>query len=255
MELPSPLSTNSSATPRSTRRSPPTSTASSARRRRRLDDLLARDSKKSFIVRRFSTKDGNNEVKPRFTPDEPWLRFGVADRVLDVVNTYSSEHIHLVSLDNWYTIPDPEAEDRAASQRWHRDPLDERIVKVFVYFNDVDEEAGPFEYLRSSTAGGRYGDMWPWVRKGIYPPQDEFEQAIDPNDVLTVTGRAGTVIFADTAGFHRGGWARTKPRVLATYTYVSDHVPVGKQFKVDWSSGKLRSKQAHAAIAWSKKRK
>jgi Phytanoyl-CoA dioxygenase (PhyH) len=219
----------------------------------RLDELRTHESRKSFIVRRFSTKDGNNEVKARFSPEHPWLRFGIADRVLNVVNSYRGEHVHLISLDNWYTIPDPEAEDRAASQRWHRDPQDAHIVKVFVYFNHVDEDAGPFEYLRGCTAGSRYEDMWPWIRKRIFPPQDEFEQAIDPKDVLSVTGRAGTVIFADTAGFHRGGWARAKPRVLATYTYVSDQVEGGKQFKVDWSSGKLRSKQANAAIAWSKK--
>ena len=29
-----------------------------------------------------------------------------------------------------------------------------------------------------------------------------------------MTGPAGTVIFCDTAGFHRGGFARTKPRIL-----------------------------------------
>ena len=215
----------------------------------RLDELREREISKSYIVRRFSKKDGSNEAQPRFGLSNGWLRLGISDRLLSVVNTYRGEHTQLIEVDNWYTIPDPQAETRAASQRWHRDPHDDHIVKMFVYFNDVDQDAGPFEYLRGSPTGGRYGDLWPWISKGIYPPQEEFAAAIDQNDVLTVTGTAGTVIVADTGGFHRGGWARTRPRVLATYTYVSSNVPGGKRFKLDRSEGEPRSKQARAAIA------
>ena len=37
----------------------------------------------------------------------------------------------------------------------------------------------------------------------------------------TFTGPEGTLIFCNTAGFHRGGFSTTKPRVLATATYSS----------------------------------
>ena len=37
----------------------------------------------------------------------------------------------------------------------------------------------------------------------------------------TFTGPAGTLLFCNTAGFHRGGFSTTKPRVLATATYSS----------------------------------
>jgi hypothetical protein len=39
--------------------------------------------------------------------------------------------------------------------------------------------------------------------------------------VQTFTGPAGTLLFCNTAGFHRGGFSTTKPRVLATATYSS----------------------------------
>ncbi|HSI98275.1 MAG TPA: hypothetical protein VK926_07925, partial [Gaiellaceae bacterium] len=35
------------------------------------------------------------------------------------------------------------------------------------------------------------------------------------------TGQKGTLLFCNTAGFHRGGFATARPRVLATATYSS----------------------------------
>ena len=222
----------------------------------RVPELLARDDDKAYIARRFVVRR-TGETKPskwKFTLTDPWLMLGVSERVLGVVNAYRGEPTHLIDLDNWYTIPDPNADARVESQRWHRDPWDNHIVKVFVYFSDVDEAAGPFEYVRGSAAGGRYGDLWPWVPEGIYPPQDEFEQAVEAEDCLTITAPAGTIIFCDTSGFHRGGAASTKPRVLSYHTYVSPTTKKSPRFRVDWrDGGDGLSPAAQFAIAWSRK--
>ena len=37
----------------------------------------------------------------------------------------------------------------------------------------------------------------------------------------TFTAPKGTIIFCNTSGFHRGGFATESPRVLATVTYCS----------------------------------
>src|SRR2546423_3079050 len=178
-----------------------------------LAELQAKQKKKSYLIRRF-LKSGR-----ALALDDPWLRLGLSDRILDVVNAYRGERTWLIDVDNWYTIPDPNAEDRIASQRWHRDPWDNHIVKVFTYFSDVDEDAGPFEYLRGTPAGGRNAQLWPWEgdevyeAHGLYPPQDEFEEKAPAEDVLTATGPAGTMGFADTSGFHPGGRTRSQPRI------------------------------------------
>jgi hypothetical protein len=39
--------------------------------------------------------------------------------------------------------------------------------------------------------------------------------------VKAFTGPAGTLVFCNTSGFHRGGFSTTAPRVLATATYSS----------------------------------
>jgi hypothetical protein len=155
--------------------------------------------------------------------------------MLDVVNSYRRQGTKLYYLDNWYTIPYPDTDKRISSQRWHRDPEEEHVVKVFLYVNDVDEGAGPFEYVRSSATGGRYGDVFRWEEDSdhYYPPHDELMAAVAREDVLTLTGPAGTLIFCDTSGFHRGGFARTKPRILYMGTYVSPAAGRGHRFTVD----------------------
>ena len=195
--------------------------------------------KEELIIRRFFDKagtkdDGENGGKPRFSLRDPWLRIAASERMLDIVNSYGGRLTRLFYVDNWFTVPYPGAGERVASQRWHRDPEDEHVVKVFVYFTDVDEGAGPFEYVRGSSTGGRYGDLWPWGKGDRYPPTEELEEAVPPEDRLTLTGPAGTIIFCDTGGFHRGGFARTKPRVLSISTYLRPDAKKRKpRFKVD----------------------
>jgi Phytanoyl-CoA dioxygenase (PhyH) len=202
---------------------------------------------KSFIVRRYL---GGKET-PVFDVDNLWLRFGLSERLLDVVNAYRGEPVNLIDFDNWYTIPDPGADTRVKSQQWHRDPWDEHITKVFVYFCDVDEDAGPFEYVRQSAPGERYGDLWPWEPAGIYPPQDEFEATIPSSDWVTATGDTGTVIICDTSGFHRGGWARLKPRILSTQTYVGAASAKRPRFDLERTDGGDLSPAGRSALAWS----
>ena len=50
---------------------------------------------------------------------------------------------------------------------------------------------------------------------------EELEQRIPASDVRTFTGPIASLLFCNTAGFHRGGFSTTKPRVLATATYSS----------------------------------
>lgn len=176
---------------------------------------------KDDVIRRRFLKKGKDKSRPVFTFDQPWLRIAASERLVDVVNAYRGELTKLYYLDNWYTMPYAGADDRVAAQNWHRDPEEEHVVKVFTYFSDVDEGAGPFEYVRGSATGLRHGDLWRWGQDARYPPTEELERAVPAEDRLTLTGPAGTMLVCDTGGFHRGGFARSKPRVLSICTYVA----------------------------------
>jgi hypothetical protein len=109
-----------------------------------------------------------------------------------------------------------------SSQRWHRDFNDKHLLKAFLYLVDVDEAMGPFQYVPGSQPGGPYADAWAWRPLGEnYPSEEELEERIPSSAVRAFTAPEATLIFCNTAGFHRGGFSTTKPRVLATATYSS----------------------------------
>jgi hypothetical protein len=174
---------------------------------------LKRRSGKEFVVRKYA-------YGVPLGLDDPWLRLGVNPRLLDLANAYLGLWSKLEYVDVWYTPPADE-DERKSSQRWHRDFNDRHLLKAFLYLVDVDEETGPFEYVPRSAPGGELDALWPWRPLGEnYPPQDELAKQIDGRAV-TFTAPKGTIIFCNTSGFHRGGFATGKPRVLATFTWDS----------------------------------
>jgi phytanoyl-CoA dioxygenase PhyH len=209
--------------------------------------------KKKFLIRRYERGKSKLPLKPALLPtDGPWLRYAAGDTLLDIVNAYRGVMTKLVDFDQWYTLPVGEDDQRVASQQWHRDPEDQHVVKVFLYFSDVDDEAGPLEYIPESAEGSRYGDLWPWGKESPrYPPTEELEQAIPASDRIALTGPTGTLVICDTSGFHRGGYARSKPRILSTQTYVNKKItadrPERRRFQVDWRDQDL-SEQARFAL-------
>lgn len=191
-------------------------------------DVATPQSKDTYLIRRARRlqrelkAQGVTPPWPSFSLEDPWIRFGLSPQILETVNSYRRMRTKLIDMDQWYTVPFGATHDRLASQNWHRDPEDLHVVKVFVYFNDVDEEAGPFQYIPGSAKGGRYGDLWKWTVTGeTYPSQEELAEKIPSSEYRTLTGPRGTIIFCDTSGFHRGGFARSKPRLMSYTTYVS----------------------------------
>jgi hypothetical protein len=174
---------------------------------------LRRRAGKEFLVRKYSWGVD-------LGLDDPWLRLGVNPRLLDLANAYLRMWSKLEYVDVWYTPP-AGRDERRSSQRWHRDFNDRHLLKAFVYLVDVDQDTGPFEYVPRSAPGGELEQLWPWRPLGEnYPPDDEFAKTVDGRSV-TFTAPKGTIIFCNTSGFHRGGFARGKPRVLATLTWDS----------------------------------
>lgn len=206
--------------------------------------------KGDLIISRYGRIGDKKRPSPTLPLDNVWIRIGSSELLLDIANSYRERFLRLYYVDNWFTVPFPEADERVASQRWHRDPEDEHVVKVFLYLSDVDAGAGPFEYIRSSATGGRYGDLWPWGQARRYPPADSLTNRVAKEDCLTVTGPAGTLIVCDTGGFHRGGFARMKPRVLACWTYVGPDASKSKrQYTIADESLDHLAPQARFALA------
>jgi hypothetical protein len=187
---------------------------------------------KDYIVRLW-------ESRPTLPLEDPWLRIGLSPALLDTVNSYLGLWSKLNYADLWYTIPSAVERQAVASQRWHRDPEDQRLVKVFLYLSDVDSGAGPLQYVRGSHGGGRHAGVWPNPDPGTasYPPEGEVEERIPAEDRVVCTGPAGTLVFCDTYGLHRGGLATEQARVLATWAFVTPASIFARRFDVVWPPG------------------
>jgi hypothetical protein len=185
-----------------------------AREREGGESSLRRRAGKEFVVRKYSWG-------VQLGLDDPWLRLGTNSRLLDVANAYLGLWSKLEYVDVWYNLPAGGGDERRSSQRWHRDFNDRHLLKAFIYLVDVDAQTGPFEYVPRSAPGSELDGLWPWRPLGEnYPPQDELGERIDGRAV-TFTAPKGTIIFCNTSGFHRGGFATAKPRILATFTWDS----------------------------------
>jgi hypothetical protein len=177
------------------------------------ESSLRRREGKEFVVRKYA-------YDVHLGLDDPWLRLGLDKRMLDIANTYLGMWSKLEYVDVWYTPPVADG-DRRSSQRWHRDFNDRHLLKAFLYLTDVDADGGPFEYVPRSAPGSELAHLWPWRPLGDnYPPESDLEAKISGRAV-SFTAPKGTLIFCNTSGFHRGGFAVGKPRVLATVTYSS----------------------------------
>ena len=154
---------------------------------------------------------------PRHAPlANPLMAFVLSDPVLDVVNSYLGVWGKFIDFTLEKTLvsgPMP----RAHSQRWHRDSEDLRLCKVFIYFSDVDEQSGPFCYVDGSTS--RYRHLY--GARGAYPPEGEVERQVPSEAVKVLTGKKGTVLFCDTFGLHRGGYAEARERIMLTAMFCT----------------------------------
>lgn len=166
---------------------------------------------------------GYGDTKPNLRVRDPFIQFATANTILRIVATYLAilPKFRMFSLHSTILMP-PNA-PTVFSQNWHRDPDDLKLVKVFLYLSDVtSNKDGPFMYIRGSQFGGRQHafQQRPTVRP--YPTQGAIESVVPKKDIMICTGRAGTLIFCDTSGFHRGGHSvGSKRRIMFAGTFVT----------------------------------
>lgn len=175
--------------------------------------------KKSFLV---SLWKGDHTLDPR----SPFLRYSLSDPLLHVVGAYLEMYPKFRDWRLEVTVPTPEGMRPRASQRWHRDQEDQKLVKVFLYLNDVDENAGPFMYVKHAHPAGKWRDLFPRKPpRGSLPMPENVDDFIPWPDVEVCTGKAGTIVFCDTSGLHQGGYAKTKHRLMYTSIYTTSGSP------------------------------
>jgi hypothetical protein len=99
-------------------------------------------------------------------------------------------------------------DNKGSGGGWHRDSPHRTQFKAILYLTDVDIESGPFEYVEGShLAGHSLATMADGrCRPNQYRFTDEEARRLLEADTVprTITGRAGTLLFIDSKGIHRG---------------------------------------------------
>lgn len=181
--------------------------------------------KKTFILEYL----GRN---PQFDPSGVYARFALDKNILGVANAYLGMRSRLRYYNVWHTFSTRVA--ARESQLWHRDRDDYLIVKVFLYLSDVDEGAGPFTYARGSHPKGKLRREAACSLEGNVQRSTDAQLAeVIPSEYwFKGIGPKGTIIFADTRGYHRGGLARERARVMYTAMFTSP-ASQSEEFMVD----------------------
>jgi hypothetical protein len=168
------------------------------------------DHKKEFLVTLVTPDQGHSS-------DSPLLRLALDNKLLEIVSLYFRLWPRLHSVAAWLNMP-TDSEPRA-SQLWHRDPEDLKLIKVFIYLNAVDEDCGPFSYIPRTHPFGAASAKLRQNSKRV--SDEEISLAFPPETWRICTGPTNTMILADTVGFHRGGKPKKGNRILITFTYTS----------------------------------
>lgn len=155
--------------------------------------------------------------------DDVFVRFALQRPIVQVANAYFGMLTHLRFINVWHTFA-TQSPPRD-SQLWHRDRDDHHIIKVFVYLSDVDEDSGPFTYAPCSHPKGVVRDEARHRIERVDGPRRTVDA--DMNEIVPrerwvkATGPAGTIVFADTRGYHCGGRARKRDRIMYIGMFAS----------------------------------
>jgi hypothetical protein len=149
-------------------------------------------------------------------PEVVWL--GASERLLAIIEQYLGLAVAYDGPSFYYSLANPQT---GGPRRWHRDKEDWRMIKVAIYLNDVDENGGPYEFMKPESNAV--------LRRRVSPYQTFRDREIEPfldhplaDSHISCFGQAGTVILSDTAHYyHRGRPPVTRDRAAIFFSYFS----------------------------------
>jgi len=181
----------------------------------REDQAAGRTPGKPFLIEML------DPLRPLVAPNDPLLQAALAPPLKAVADHYFGLTTQVSSVNIWRNLASGTAP--SSSQLWHRDIAEDRVIlKAFIYLEDVTVDGGPFTYAPGTQPGGPRELNLKGEFDGMnYRIVEEQDAALLNGMARTFTGPAGSLVVADTLGYHRGGWATKHDRLLAQIRYSS----------------------------------
>jgi hypothetical protein len=192
---------------------------------RELYDEAAREARRMYDAHRASPPSHEGDSKPFLTQlfkgpirtDDVWGRIALDPGALAVANAYLGMHSMLRAVQVWLTEPTPGP--AVETQLWHRDGDDVMNVKLFVYFTQVGGGSGPFTYAPKTHPVGSTRQLPEHVN--TRSTDDQMAAVVPKEHWRVCTGEPGTIVFADTCGYHKQLKPETDERLLLMIQYTS----------------------------------
>jgi ectoine hydroxylase-related dioxygenase (phytanoyl-CoA dioxygenase family) len=148
--------------------------------------------------------------------DSPGWQLAIHPDILAVVNSYLSAYCRIWYTSYWLSIPLPNQQQAPVpAQLWHRDG-DGTVIKLFLYLNDVSTENGAFCYAAGTHKGRDRRLHGLSSRLQNHEMESLFSERLK---ITEASGKAGTIILANTSAYHKGGYVRSGSRLLFTVSY------------------------------------
>jgi hypothetical protein len=137
-------------------------------------------------------------------------RIALDPRLLGLAGAYFGCKPTLDCILAWWSFSGNDAAQDA--ELFHRDNDSLRFLKLFVYLTDVGQENGPHVFVRGSHTSRKL-----LARRRL--TDEEVGAAFAPQEVATMTGRAGDAFIEDTYGIHKGQLPMSGTRLLVQVRY------------------------------------
>lgn len=173
-------------------------------------------------LRRHHPTDTVGYLPLHLLEDDPALfLWGLAEDNLDIAESHIGLPVRYLGLEVRAERAVPTG-SRHPVRHWHFDVEDRRMLKIIVYLTDVDGATGPFEFLSQPASDLARQSLR--VRPGLtFLPDAAVSATVPASDWHSVTGPAGTAVYADTARLlHRIKAPTGGDRYSATFVYTSD---------------------------------
>lgn len=152
----------------------------------------------------------------RSIAEDPYLQLTAAE--------YLKTKPKLMGANLWWTFPStPSNEDRDRHAHvYHYDLDDVKFIKFFIYITDVDMQSGPHIFVKGSNRNIRYKNS---IVKSIRFSDKDILDWYGSENIITVTGPAGSTLIEDTITIHKGSTPISKPRLLLQFEFGINQYP------------------------------
>ncbi len=125
---------------------------------------------------------------PEIIEYKPIQKILLDPQIQNIINSYLKFEWTIYSCITWFN---PRSDQKHYVHRFHRDHDDYKSLTMFIYWTDVDENNGCFQYIKNSHRTDDHS-----------------------NEVVKLSGKKGEIFFADTSGLHCASQIKKNSRYI-----------------------------------------